>query len=753
MLSKSSPVKLLFIDGSPAEAAALKATLQPSICPSPSLGTYHHHPLYSLIHVSQIQPVLEALLSHSFDVILLGLAHLDRSPLEAIRAIQENLPQIPLIVVDRQKTLSTTEICELMRQGVQDYWDSQFLDQGTQYLAGSIEQAIGRHQQRRPLDRATTARSPLSPAFLAPISETVIILDTQGRVQHLNPAAERFTGWLTEMAQGHSIQEILQVLGQDCTDSVHNLVVATLRGQRPLDAPGLMVLNHRHSYPQAMDLSITPLESEAGVMEGVMVVGREVTPTRRLASQLVWQASHDALTGLINRSEFEFYLEKAVNHAQLTQATHILGYLDLDQFKVVNDTCGHSTGDELLRQVSRYLQSHLKKTDMVARLGGDEFGILLHNVSLEEGQKRMQHLVSQLSQMQFLYQNRLYQVKVSAGIVTIDNSWPDKAALLSAADTALYAAKDRGGSRCQTYQTGDRELEQRQGDMRWVSHLTQALEENLFVLDLQPIVDLRSLPSPGHPSAVSGLPRSPQDYNSPYPMTYEVLIRLKGADGQPIYAGSFIPAAERYNLMPTIDRWVISTLFKFLSQLPPLPALQHITYNVNLSGASFNDEQFVDFVHQQFEIHRVSPTQICFEVTETVAIAHLSKAVEFIQPLRKLGCRFALDDFGSGMSSLTYLNTLPVDYLKIDGKLVRPLDRDSVCMAMIEGIVHISSAMGLAVVAEFVENQTILEKVQQLGIDYAQGYGVAKSFSLTDLPQIYHHPLALWEARNDRKVG
>ena len=746
MFNRATPFKTLFIEHNPGEVAALRQVLRFS---ETRFASGQPCTTVSLMTVPQLQWVLDAPLSQSLDLIFLGSATDQTNVLTMVAQLQQHLPQVPLIVVDRHHRLNPAQQRELVQQGVHGYWDekqiqSQTLGEALEMVIQHYRYSPARSQSASPSLQTTagssdahtpdfgeepqgrgTRSASLPPtlamadpaSLLAAVNDAVILVNLEGRIQHLNPAAERLTGWLTEMAQGHLIQDVCQVLRDNCPEPIQSLVSATLAGQRTANAPGLIVLSHRDQYQRAVDLSVVPHLSPQGDIQGAVVVCREVTPTRRLASQLVWQASHDSLTGLLNRSEFEFYLEKAVNHAQLTDQTHVLCYLDLDQFKIVNDTCGHSTGDELLRQVSHCLQSQLRDSDILARLGGDEFGLLLHNISLGEGQQRMETLVAQVRQIQFLHHDRLFQVGASIGIVAIGQGEADKATLLSAADTAMYIAKDRGGNRCHGYQVGDLEMEQRRGDMQWVSRLTQALEDDRFCLYVQAIAPIQPV--------AAFQPRPPA--------IYEVLLRLQDPHGNLVMPGAFIPAAERYHLMPDLDRWVIRTLFRTLASLPPIPHHTRTIYNINLSGASFNDDQFLEFVRQQFRQYAIAPSQICFEVTETAAIANLPKAVDFIRELRALGCQFALDDFGSGMSSLTYLNTLPVDYLKIDGQLIRPIATDSVSAAMIEAIVHISSAMGLETVAEFVEDATILQKIKAFGIDYAQGYAIAHPVPLADL--------------------
>ena len=456
--------------------------------------------------------------------------------------------------------------------------------------------------------------------------------------------------------------------------------------------------------------------------EALCIVIRDITERKRAEEalreserRLSWQASHDSLTELTNRREFEQLLEQAILSAKTSDHQHVLCYLDLDQFKIINDTCGHVAGDTLLRQISTLFQSQLRQTDVLARLGGDEFGLLLYQCQLEKAVQITNLLREQIREFRLTWQNKTFSVGVSIGLVVINADSPSSANVLSAADAACYAAKNKGRDRVHIYQLNDTELAQQRGEMQWVSRIPKALEENRFRLYYQRIV-------PVEPSTTKC-------------EHCEVLLRLEDESGDIISPMAFIPAAERYNFMHLIDRWVISTLFAHLrkqhqetgdySLAQNSPGILAM-YGINLSGASINDEQFIDFLQSQFALYRISPSLICFEITETVAITNLGKAAEFISKLQALGCYFALDDFGSGMSSFAYLKNLPVNYLKIDGVFIKDIVSDEIASSMVEAIARIASVMKIQTIAEFVENDAILNKLKALGIDYAQGYGIGK---------------------------
>jgi diguanylate cyclase (GGDEF)-like protein len=379
-------------------------------------------------------------------------------------------------------------------------------------------------------------------------------------------------------------------------------------------------------------------------------------------------------------------------------------YLDLDQFKVVNDTCGHAAGDELMRQTSAVLQRRLREGDTLARLGGDEFGVLMENCHPEHAARLAEELRGTVASVPFTWQNRSFAIGVSIGVVSIVDGTFTLAEVLSAADAACYIAKDKGRNRVQMYHREDNELTLRHGEMEWVGRIHKALEEDRFCLYSQDIVPIQ----PG-----AGM--------KPH---FELLIRMVDEHGELIAPGRFIPAAERYNLMPSIDRWVIRTALATLAKLRDARNTIELCA-INLSGASLGDERFLEFVGAQFELHGVRQDTICFEITETAAIANLEKASHFIQQLSALGCKFSLDDFGVGMSSFQYLKHLPVDFVKIDGGFVKNMLNDPIDRAMVDAINKIGHVMGKHTIAEFVENDGILVQLRAIGVDFAQGYGVA----------------------------
>ncbi len=444
----------------------------------------------------------------------------------------------------------------------------------------------------------------------------------------------------------------------------------------------------------------------------------DITETHRLSKQLSHQATHDALTELPNRRAFEEQLERALGQAREHGVEHAMCYLDLDQFKVINDTCGHVAGDELLRQLGQTLHAKVRRRDVLARLGGDEFGVLLGECTLAEARRVAGALRAAVEEFRFLWEGKSFRLGVSIGLVPVTAGSGSVTEVLSAADAACYAAKDQGRNRIHLFNEDDAALARRQGEMQWVVRIQHALDEDRLRLDAQPIVPLDGASDEGS--------------------HYELLLRMLDDRGRPVSPGQFLPAAERYNLMGRLDRWVVRHAFERLAADPA--ALEELfACTINLSGQSFSDDEFLGFVVGELERTGVPPEKFVFEVTETAAISNLATATRFMNALKGIGCRFALDDFGSGLSSFGYLKTLPVDFLKIDGMFVKDILDDPIDHAMVKCINEIGHVMGKRTIAEFVENDAVRERLRVIGVDYVQGYGVGR-------PQPFVTPRAMRRA-------
>lgn len=443
----------------------------------------------------------------------------------------------------------------------------------------------------------------------------------------------------------------------------------------------------------------------------ILLVCEDITEAHRLSASLSYQASHDTLTGLYNRREFERRLRRLLKSIPEQPSAHALCYLDLDQFKVINDTCGHAAGDDLLKQLGAQLQKQVRPQDTLARVGGDEFAVLVTDCTADEAMQVADTLRKTIAEFRFVWHGRGFGIGVSIGLVPLSVADGSVSGALRMADTACYTAKDKGRNRIHVYHEGDTELLRRHREMRWVNQVQWALEENRLELYFQPIVPLAGTDSRRH---------------------YELLLRLRDERGRLVTPGQFLPAAERYNLATPLDRWVVHSMFTWLRKHPDQLAALHLC-SINLSGHSLGDEAFLHFLSNQLKEEGILPDKICFEITETAAIANFGVAIRFIEQLRGLGCRFALDDFGRGLSSFAYLKTLPVDFIKIDGLFVKGILSDTVDLAMVKSINDIAHVMGKQTIAEFVENTAMFTCLQELGVDYAQGYGIGAPQPLTQL--------------------
>ncbi|MBA2659750.1 MAG: EAL domain-containing protein [Nitrosospira sp.] len=540
---------------------------------------------------------------------------------------------------------------------------------------------------------------------LSCIGDAVITTDMFGKVTYLNPVAETMTGWTSDAANGLLLPKVFHIVNAQTSELVPNPVERVLSEKQTMGLALHTLLIQRGGKTFPIEDSAAPIRNQEGDTIGAVLVFHDVSHAQKMATEMTYQASHDALTGLINRREFERRLEHALETGKQDAKQHTLPYLDLDQFKLVNDSCGHMAGDELLKQLTSVLQARLRTNDTLGRLGGDEFGVLLESCPTGPALRVADLLRQTVREFHFVWKDRVFQIGLSIGLVTFSDGGETLADILRMADAACYLAKDKGRNRVQIYTSGDTGLAQRHGEMGWVGRIQKALKEDRFVLYSQKILSLvNSLQDSDH---------------------YEMLLRMKGEDGTLIPPMAFIPAAERYGLMPQLDRWVVATAFaQYEGRHSPHSALG--TCAINLSCASICDDNFYEFVTEQFDRYKVPPRGICFEITETAAIANLKQAVELIGKLKNLGCRFSLDDFGSGMSSFTYLKHLPVDYLKIDGGFVKDMVGDPIDHAMVEAINHIGHVMHIETIAEFVENNATLGALRRIGVDYAQGYGIEK---------------------------
>ncbi|MGI9224749.1 MAG: EAL domain-containing protein [Woeseiaceae bacterium] len=544
---------------------------------------------------------------------------------------------------------------------------------------------------------------------LQSIGDGVITTDAEGCVDYINPVAQDLTAWDMRGARGKPITDIMTIINEHTRATVDNPVVRCLKEGRVITLAENSILINKSGDEIPVQDSAAPIRDRIGNIIGSVMVFHDTSKESRLFRQLSYQASHDAVTGLINRREFENRLVGSMDAVRNDpEQMHALLYIDLDQFKVVNDTFGHTAGDELLRQLSEIVQTNIRSTDLLARLGGDEFAILLERCTEQRAVEVAENIRGAVEGYRFEWHESFTTVRCSIGVVMVSGEDADVASVMSSADVACYSAKDMGRNQVHLYRDSDASL--RHEEMKWVSRITSAVEEDRFELYYQPIIGIGKLngDSRGH---------------------YELLLRMRDEHGELVGPDQFIPAAERYNLMSTLDRWVIH---KALSELADREGKTEARYTIaiNLSGTSLSEDRFLEFVVDELEKQKLPSGAICFEITETAAISNLSRVVHFMQALKKLGCKFSLDDFGSGLSSFTYLKNLPVDYLKIDGQFIRNVVEDSVDESMVKAISEVGHAMGIETIAERVETKQVLEKLGALGIEFAQGYYIARPTSV-----------------------
>jgi diguanylate cyclase (GGDEF)-like protein/PAS domain S-box-containing protein len=539
---------------------------------------------------------------------------------------------------------------------------------------------------------------------LQSIGDGVITTDANSTVDYINPVAEQLTGWRLEDAMGRPIEEIYRAFHEETCEPLENPLSVSIRRTRPIKSVRPMLLIRRDGNELYVESTAAPIRDGAGAVSGGVLVFHDVTESRELNRRLSYHASHDLLTGLVNRREFESRVERALKSAKARESSYALCYLDIDQFKIINDTCGHSAGDVLLGQVGALLKSKVRWRDTLARLGGDEFGILLEACSLDEALRTAEVLREAVRNFRFTWEDRVFRLGASVGVVPIAAENEDVASIISAADSACAAAKEGGRNRVHSFAENDIELMRRRREMQWAARINAALEEGRFELYRMQIQPLQRAEPGQH---------------------YELLLRMRDESGRMVSPDNFIAAAERYGLTPAIDRWVIENALRWLvSEADEREKLAMCS--INLSGQSLGDDKFLPFVIEQFQKSGIDAAKICFEITETAAVASFSQANRFIQALKELGCRFALDDFGTGLSSFGYLKHFPVDFLKIDGSFVREILHDPIDREMVRSINEIGHLTGKKTIAEFAENAEIIQMLTSLGVDYAQGYGIAQ---------------------------
>jgi diguanylate cyclase (GGDEF)-like protein/PAS domain S-box-containing protein len=539
---------------------------------------------------------------------------------------------------------------------------------------------------------------------LQSIGDGVATTDAEGCVEYLNPVAEELTGWRMDDAVGRPLEEIFRGFHEETCEPLENPLTQAMERNRALKSVRPTLLIRRDGNELYVESTASPIRNDKGDVSGGVLVFHDVSESRELNRRLSYHASHDILTGLVNRREFENRVDRALKSAKAREASYALLYLDLDRFKIINDTCGHQAGDTLLGQLGALLKARIRWRDCLSRLGGDEFCVLLESCSLDEAMRSAEGLVKAIEEFKFNWEDRSFKLTVSIGVVPITSDNEDVAAIINAADSACQAAKEGGRNRIHSFEENDIDLMRRRREIQWAARITNALEENRFELFRQTIMPLQEEEHGDH---------------------YELLLRMRDEKGSLVSPDLFITAAERYGIMPNVDRWVVENALRWLvSEADERERLAMCS--INLSGQSLADDKFLPFVVEQFHRSGLDGSLICFEITETSAIASYAQASRFINALKELGCRFALDDFGTGLSSFGYLKHFPVDFLKIDGSFVKEILHDPIDREMVRSINEIGHLTHKKTIAEFAENEEIIVMLRGMGIDYAQGYGVSE---------------------------
>lgn len=690
----SQPIRLLVVEDNIADVSSIKRLFKGKNIP------------VTITHCLRGEEALEMLRTPiEFDAIVTDFRLPGISGIEFSKQLDIERIFCPVVMLTGQG--NEMAAVEAMKAGVSDYIVKGNGFDSFQLLPETVLRAIEKKQERDRIRAYENQLLKLSQA-VEQSGSAILIASRDGVIEYVNPKFSEVTGYPAVEVVG-KFPNILKS-GNTPPEVYQELWDTITRGDT---WKGEFQNRTRGGELYWAKVSIAPVKDQDERITHFIEIQEDITETRCLTEQLSYQASHDGMTGLFNRAEFERRLAALLERTTERGGEHTLCYLDLDQFKVINDTCGHVAGDEMLRQIAGMLRKLVRRSDMVCRLGGDEFAIVMENCPVAVAERIVNEQYRNIRNFRFSWENKIFAVGASIGLVAITAGATNVSELLRQADAACYAAKDRGRNCVHVYSPDDEDLMRRHGEMQWVTRIHQALDQNLFELYFQPIRGLGQEAAPGK-------------------LHYEILLRM--IDGNKLaLPGAFLPAAERFHLSNRIDCWVVRYLFELFERHPG-----HVDdiglCAINISGQSLANQELLECIVEQLNRphRRVAAHSLCFEITETAAISNLSNALQFIETLRKYGCRFALDDFGSGFSSFGYLKKLPVHYLKIDGAFVQGMAQDATDFALVKSINEIGHVLGKATIAEFVEDEATVEKLKAIGVDYIQGYYLGKPASLLD---------------------
>ena len=718
--SDADPVRILIVDDVPTNRAVIKSLLA--------------QPAYEFTEASDGEQALRFISDKQFDLVILDVLMPGINGLEVLRIIREDYSETELPVLMLTVKDDIDDVVEALKLGANDYVtrpidytilaarinnhisfkraqdtirESQAaleqriaertyeLLQANNALRAEVnERRQAEEKARRSHDRYRTLYDGTPSMFFT--------LDRAGTVLSTNRYGAEQLGYTVKELVGTRAVELFDCGEQPSIASQIDKCFGKSGAVQRWEG----CQRSKDGMPVWVRITARTIDHDDNPDKALLMVCEDITEARNLSKELSHQASHDSLTGLVNRGEFELRLQHVLELARKETSSHALCYMDLDQFKIINDTCGHVAGDELLRQLGNLLQRCVRQQDTVARLGGDEFAVLVTHCNLDQATTVANELQRVLEDFRFAWEGRSFSIAASIGLVPITQTTDSITGLLSAADTACYAAKDEGRNRIHVYHEDDEELVRRYGEMEWISRIDSALEANRFQFYFQEIARV-----------------DPEQTD--HSRRYELLLRMEDESGNLVRPEAFLPAVERFKHSVKLDRWVIDKAFDWLAGNPT--HLRDLSLcSVNLSGHSLGDQGFLNFVLNRFRTSGVPPEKICFEITETATITNLSSATRFIEEIKKMNCRFALDDFGSGLSSFAYLKNLPVDFIKIDGIFVKDIADDPIDYAMVKSINEIAKTMGKQTIAEFVETQAALRKLKEIGVDFAQGNAIGK---------------------------